>query len=788
MRRLKSSVAVILAFLFLVLSFSYCLSAKASDISAESDGALWADGNPNYDSADKNAIDVVKWYSESDKGKAVTDLTNSGSHFYLLLPTTADLTALKVWHTFSQNPTVNEIEIVNGELTDVFSSEGDYTLNIGDKSVILTVMKSKSIGSMYITTESGSMSYVHADKENKEAGNILVVESDGTVDYDKALDQIKGRGNTTWTNMEKKPYNIKLNKKASLLGMDASKKWCLLANGQDHSLIRNKIAYDLAEQSGLIFSPASEYVDLYLNNEYVGIYQVSEKVEIGDNNLVKINDLEGATEDVNSDSLDSYVRHSGGSRPGRMNYYEIPNNPDDITGGYLLEYEVESKYKDEPCGFITDRQQYVVIKGPEYTSKEQTEYISSFVQDMEDAIYSETGYNDKGKHYTEYIDAESAALMYLIQEYSVNIDCGITSCFFYKDSDLLGDGKIHAGPAWDFDVAFGNLENSKDGVSMMSTNDWFAKNSYQYGNGQKTIFAQLCTHNDFMQLTKEVYNTKFLPALEILNSSEYLIGENIKSYAQYQSELQPSAAMNFERWSIEDNLLVKKAGNTYESQMQYLVNFLSGRKNFLTKEFSNSDTDTDTDSDTDVEDIITIYFDNNVHNWDNVYLFYWGEAFSKSWPGNEMTSVGDNIYKFEFPKGINKNSVSILFDNGYGNGRQTVDLSLDKNGMIFVPNEDYSRVNTDGESTIYYYEGEWRTYEPISLKHKIGDINGDEKITVYDASAVQKAALSLVELNEEEFACADVNFDERITISDAIDILKYSVGVKTNPYIGSIPE
>ena len=74
------------------------------------------------------------------------------------------------------------------------------------------------------------------------------------------------------------------------------------------------------------------------------------------------------------------------------------------------------------------------------------------MQELEDAVYSSTGYNSLGKHYTEYIDIKSAAIMYLLHEFSVNIDGGKSSCYFYKDSNLTGDGKVHAAPCWDFDV------------------------------------------------------------------------------------------------------------------------------------------------------------------------------------------------------------------------------------------------------------------------------------------------------------------------------------------------
>lgn len=783
MRKSKRIISAMLSLIMALLVFAE--SAAAAEIeeheSSEAAGALWADGNPNVESNDKNALDVVKWFSENDKGKGVNDLGGSSEHYYLFLPTTADLNNLTVWHSFETNPTVNGTAIENGSATSVFSSEGDYGMSVGEKTYTVTVMKSKFIGSMYIATESGNMNYVHADKENKESGDILVVQADGTVDYDKPLDQIKGRGNTTWTNMEKKPYNIKLNKKASLLGMDASKKWCLLANGQDHSLIRNKVAYDLASEVGLTYSPDSEYVDLYLNNEYVGVYQVTEKVEIGDNNLVKINDLEGATEEVNENELDTYNRHNGGTRAGRKNYYEIPNNPDDITGGYLLEYEVESKYNDEASGFVTNRGQFVVVKGPEFASKEQVDYISSFVQDMEDAIYSSNGYNSKGKHYTDYIDAESAALMYLVQEYSVNIDCGITSCFFYKDSDLTGDGKIHAGPAWDFDVSFGNLENTKDGVSMKSTDKWFAKNTYQYGNGQKTVFAALCSHSDFMDLVKELYNSKFAPALEVLNSSDSVVSEHIKSTAQYQTELESSAAMNFNRWAIEDNLLVSSAGKTYESQMNYLKKFLTARAEFLNKGFGGS---TDTDTDTDTDEKLTVYFDNTVHNWDEVYIYFWGDTASKEWPGAKMTDLENGVFKYEFSDASDASKLNIIFNNGYGKGSQTVNLTP-VNNNIFTPNDKYSEIKEDEEAKKYIYDGDWHEYKDNPVNSYImGDLNNDGKITASDALVVLRASVGERKLSDIESKLADVNNDGKILASDALLILRYSVGIPDIDIVG----
>ena len=273
--------------------------------------ALYADGNPDIPSENESSQDVIRWFAASNKGKTAAQLgaTSSNGSYYLFLPTTADLSALTVWHNFSGPVTVNGKAINSGEKTDVFSQPGKYTVTADGTDYTVTVMQSSSIGSMYISTESGSMKSIHTSKETKESGDILIVEADGTQDYSGELSYIKGRGNTTWR-LNKKPYNIKLDKKASVLGMDASKKWCLLANGQDHSLIRNKIAYDLADELGLEFSPDSGYVDLYLNGDYAGVYQVSEKIDVGKNNLVKITDLEELTEKAN-DMIRSF---SGGVR------------------------------------------------------------------------------------------------------------------------------------------------------------------------------------------------------------------------------------------------------------------------------------------------------------------------------------------------------------------------------------------------------------------------------------------------------------------------------------------
>lgn len=774
MKKVRNFIAAILSGILVISSLPIPLSVSALESSAAPSGTLWADGNPNLDSADQTAQDAVKWFASEDQGCEITSLSNNSNHYYLFLPSTADLNNLTLWHTFSSNPKIGDVEIKNGKPASAIHGTGDYKITADGKTYTLTVAQSQKIGSMYINTKSGSMDSIHADKEYKEKGSILVVQPNGTVDYNDALDHIKGRGNTTWTNINKKPYNIKLNKKASLLGMDTSKKWCLLANGQDHSMLRNKIAFDLADEIGLDLSPDSEYVDLYLNGEYSGVYQVSEKVEEGKNNLVKINDLNDQMEKLNDNELSSYSQHDGGTKKGSKKYFDIPNNPDDITGGYLMEWEVRSKYQEEPSGFVTKKGQYVVVKGPEYASKAQIEYISSFVQDMENAIYSSSGYNAKGKHYSEYLDETSAALMYLLQEYSVNIDAGITSCFFYKDSDTKGDGKIHASPAWDFDVAFGNLEQYKDDCSMTDANKIFVEKSYQYENGQRTIFSQLCQHQEFKDTVKKLYNEKFKPALDILTSSEEKQGKYIRSMPAYYSLLETAAANNAIRWNLSDNVLVSRAGITFGSHFEYLKKFLTQRESFLERYFN---------TEISKEDFV-VYFDNRGQKWDKVYLYYWNGKNKVDWPGIPMQQV-QNYFEGFFKADLgalgetDDGNVKIVVNNGYGNGKQTENLDAFSH-MSILPSLSHYKTKQDDEALKSFYEctvSDFYEDKVVKSEYTVGDVDNDNNITSADALKILRISVSLEDFEKpSDFSLGDVDKDNSITSNDALLVLRKSVG------------
>ena len=227
----------------------------------------------------------------------------------------------------------------------------------------------------------------------------------------------------------------------------------------------------------------------------------------GKNSLVKIYDLEKENEKANEGvNLDNLNRKSvggdiNGCEYGSYKYCEVPNDPADISCGYLIEFELNERYASEKCGFVTSRGQPVIIKCPEVCSKAEVEYIRDYVQRVEDAVYSSDGKNSNGEHYGSLIDVDSFTKVYLINEISMNLDATATSFFMYLDKDSL----LKAGPIWDFDWALGSYQ-SRNGFDLSKGTGWYVRNKKIYGNDQKDLIATLCSHDDFWNNVNTVWN------------------------------------------------------------------------------------------------------------------------------------------------------------------------------------------------------------------------------------------------------------------------------------------
>lgn len=416
-------------------------------------------------------------------------------------------------------------------------------------------LKSENIPAVFITTESGSMEYLVADKENEEPGEIRIINAGGEHEYSGAMEKISGRGNTSWEKYNKKPYTISLKESAPLLQMGNGKRWYLLPVWREGNRMNTKVVFDIAEALGLEYTPQCTWIDLYFNGEYAGNYLLCEAVSVG-KVRVDVFDLEKENQTINGNLQESDTFDEGG-RKG----YEIQNGPD-VTGGYLIEKDLAAYYAEEKCGFITESGKQFTIGAPKHASRQQVSYIAEYVQMIENLILSHN------TEYANYIDLDSFAARFLVDEISLNCDANITSMFFYKDRN---DDLLYAGPVWDYDSAMGDLNSG-----------WMAGGAVNYRNttlsdfrsSEDTLGWYVSMYEDeiFYEEICRIYE-QALPQIETILETQI---------DQYADLIRASAQMDLIRWQNEDKRDDYPGHyQSFDNNVRYLKYFLANRLNYL---------------------------------------------------------------------------------------------------------------------------------------------------------------------------------------------------------------
>lgn len=385
-----------------------------------------------------------------------------------------------------------------------------------------------------ITTDGGAA----ITSQDEYIGGTFSIDYNGAYDYDDisgARMGIRGRGNSSWK-LEKKPYKIKFESGVKLFGLKKAKKWTLIANHTDRSLIRNKLAYSIGSVlDGLVFVPGAYMVDVFVNGEYMGVYQISEQVEVNE-----------------------------GRVPGEENSTEIDTD-------YFLEIGGEvTKTSFGYANFSHKLLKYILIKNPEedVLTKEQFDFISDYVKSVEDAIVD-------GGDYESLLDVDSLIDWFLLYEFSYNIDG------MFRRSDFLlkeKGGKLYFCTPWDFDYAFGNfvLDSAKFSEWIcLGTPKTDASDNYI----EENIMKYLLKDENFISRLKarwaEVGALMLKTGLETVDEAEEV--------------LTPSALENFRRWKIlglkvqfENKETVKI--KTYAGHLEYLRNYMKNRFEWMDKE------------------------------------------------------------------------------------------------------------------------------------------------------------------------------------------------------------
>ena len=527
---------------------------------------------------------------KSDDTDRKVNWYQANGEYYLFIPASVSYPLADFVVESSKDVYIDGVRYTESrKLFQVFENKNKITLVAGDEEYKLNIINASTIASIFITTESGSLDYVHADKSNKESGYIEIVDAMGVAVYDGELDQIKGRGNSTWKN-PKKPYNIKLEEKANLFGMGKSKKWSLLANYGDPSLLRNSAVLSAGQKTGVPYTPMGVSCDVYINNNYEGVYLLTTRVEV-DKTRVNIDNLDDLNEEIcidyyNDEDFDMDTLKRGGKYgkyagllEGTMKWVNIPVTAESKaeTGGYIIEMELANRYADEISGFVTSRSQPFIMKSPEYASEAQMGYISDYYQRFEDAVFSETGKNSQGEDYKDLADFDSLVSYYVISEWAANMDSGLTSSYFFKPAN----DKLYAGPLWDYDIALGNNDIDRFGIDYTNPNEFAVSRNRMYRNtvfGKRdvyklpTIYNQLCRKKEFVDAAKKLWDDKVKAVVEIVNTEISVMGEILVD----------SAVMNAIRWNSYGTFEISTIEAKYKADAKAVVDFSAARSSFLT--------------------------------------------------------------------------------------------------------------------------------------------------------------------------------------------------------------
>ena len=528
---------------------------------------------------------------------------------YLFLPSSADLTKLSL--TFVTEPPSDRISLSGNKGTVYWSSSVDLTAvadvdaagyreitaSVGTgKTITFRVMQASPISTVYLTSSNSAQGrdWVDTSKKNIATGSMSMVSADGGSIYSGELKQIKARGNSTFTYTDKKSYQIKLNTASDLLGnKEQVKTWVLLASYFDATQMHDKLMKDLATKLGLAYTASCNWVNLYYDGEYRGVYLLSEKNSVGAAS-VAITDMEEAYKAQNPSYGDNMSTDLSQNAYGQQfQYTKGLQEPANITGGYLI--ELNHNMWDEASGFKTRQGVAFNVKSPEWCGEAAMRYISEYYQDFEDAVYATdktgayTGYNaSTGKYFYDYVDMDSLVKVFLLQELSLNCDGFISSVYFYKDAD----GKMFAGPIWDQDMTFGTGWTKTNAADI---------EDYHY------LAKALIQIPAFKTAVAEYYSSTFAPAVR-----EWL-GNNGTIAHQYNL-LKDSAAMNYKLWDFIRIGDPKADGHiwqgaSYESVVADMTSWIEARLSVMDKRFAQQTTlagDVNGDGKVDIFDAILL--------------------------------------------------------------------------------------------------------------------------------------------------------------------------------------
>ena len=389
-----------------------------------------------------------------------------------------------------------------------------------------------------INTVNGQIPY---DKEHDISSTVIIISENGAKVLQKSETNIRERGNAS-REFPKKPWRIKFDKKQNVLDAPAkAKKWTLINNYGDKTLMRNMLAFDIARKMGMEWVPYCTPVDVVLNGEYKGCYQLCDQVEVNDGRL----EIDEMTPDDNSGEA--------------------------LTGGYLV--EVDAYAYNEPVWFETSHYRLpVTIKSPDddEITPAQKKYITDYFNLLESKMYD----IDPATGYRSVFDNTSFIQHMLVNEMAGNTDT-YWSTYMYK---RRSDPRIYTGPVWDFDLGFNNDVRTYP-VATTSGNGYLWNSGRASSANGMLYFAQRILIKD-NTTADEIYNV-WVAARRNGLSTEWLHDK----IEQYATMLDASQRLNFMRWPILGRKVHQNpiAYKDYASECNAVKNYVTEQMKHLDK-------------------------------------------------------------------------------------------------------------------------------------------------------------------------------------------------------------
>ena len=361
---------------------------------------------------------------------------------------------------------------------------------------------------------------------------IEVAMTNSDEDFPAVSAQIRGRGNSTWGEFEKRPYRIKFDSKRDMFGMGARKDWILLANAMDHSLMRNYITFVMANEMSDPYTSESQWVHLYIDNKYEGVYLLCEQTESGNYRVDVETDHTAAETDVGF-----MIEYGGSADVDEDKYFHFKNVNNKRLHYQMTDHNAVIKYP----------------KGADCTNA-QRDYIADYANQVNTAIMTQT-WDD----IIELVDIDTFVDNFIVTEIMLNNDMG-WNFFFYKPAG----GKLCLGPHWDYDQAAGASAyggETYEGWNAGSPHPWF---------------EALVLMKEFRDLVRE----RWLEVSDFLHSiPDTFIDEKAEEY-KYDIEA------NFTRWKVLGERHWRSVRSldretTYDGHKEYLKTWLNNRIDWI---------------------------------------------------------------------------------------------------------------------------------------------------------------------------------------------------------------